>query len=95
MDGAWERALYNSWLLNIFSEQQKHKYVFISIFIPKFFDGISNFQDALHPKANGHKSCILFSYTTRDWSCESKILDKGPVPKKAKVASNNSQQLTF
>ena len=69
MDGAWKRALYNS-LLFIFSEQQKHKYVFISIFIPKYFDGISNFQDALHPKARRYKSCILFSYAAWDWSCE-------------------------
>ena len=52
MEGAWERALYNSWLL-IFPNQWKQKYIFISIFILKLFDGISDFQDALHPKATG------------------------------------------
>ena len=51
MDETWERALYNSWLL-IFSKKSKYKYVFISILIPKTFDGFSRFQDTLQPKAS-------------------------------------------
>lgn len=34
----------------IFSKRWKQKQVFIRIFIPTLFEGISNFQDALHQK---------------------------------------------
>ena len=59
MDATKEKAPYHSWLLK-FSKQWKHKYVFISIFIPEVFDGISYFQYALQPKASEYKSsCII------------------------------------
>ena len=58
--------MYIQQLTTYIFQAMKKKYVLISIFIPKFFDGISNIQDALHPKASGYKSCILFSYATRD-----------------------------
>ena len=39
-------------------------YVFISIFIPKVFDGIFLFRNALQPKASEYNSsCILFSHS--------------------------------
>lgn len=69
----YDMLSYHGWSLEKSSVQQlttyiframKTKCVFISIFIPKFFDGITHFQDTLHPKASGYKSCILFSYAT-------------------------------
>ena len=57
MDATTEKAPYNSWLLT-FSKQSKHihVYVFISIFIPEVFDGISYFHNALQPKTSEYKS---------------------------------------
>ena len=71
---------------HLYFPSNENKNMFLSVFLfQNFVDSISNFQDTLHPKARGYKSCILFSYATRLKVVKSKILDEGPVPKKAKV----------
>lgn len=84
MDGAWKKALYNSWLF-IFSEQWKHKHVFISIFIPKCFDGISKFKMLCTQNQAGTNHVFYLVPSHEVKVVKSGILEEGPVPKKAKV----------
>ena len=93
MDATQERALYNSWLLT-FSKQWKHKFLFISISISEGFDCILIFGMLYNQKQANIDHHVFYLVMPHEiYSCENKIIDKGPVLKKAKVASSSTFRL--
>ena len=70
-----EKALYNSWLF-IFSEHWKDNHVFISISIPKCFDGISKFKMLCTQKQAGTNHVFYLVPSHEVKVVKSKILEK-------------------
>ena len=82
MDGAWKRALYNSWLF-IFSEQQKHNMFSSAFLIQNVLIIFPIFKMLCTQKQAGTNHVFYLVMPHEIEVVKSKILDEGPVPKKA------------